>query len=341
MTVKPLSFALAATLAMVAGCSGASTPTPNVPADASLTAYPLGVVAGTTAHQHSGFAPLARHVALAKVPKGTALLYVSDSPGEAIDVFKQGGKNQSPIGTITSLNRPAGITVDLQGNLYVANESKIGSSYNVDVFAPGATAPTKVYDTDLSSPTDVAVAKDGTVYVSNFNELSNGWVTVYPKGDASKEYRLSDFGGGAPLTLALDRKNDLYVMYDLNATGSSAVNEYRPGATTGTNLNLVFHWGGGIQVDAKGNIVLAQQLQPSEINVYPPGQTQPAQSIQLPNGDSPFEIALNHAGKALFAADDTLMDRIAYPSGNFKYTLAGGFEEAAGVAVSPAQYARR
>lgn len=340
MTAKVSRPALVALVVLLASCSGAGSP--NVTAGSSLTAYPLGHVFAAVAR--NGRAEPSHRLAprgYGKVPKGSALLYVSDSPASAIDIFNQNGANQSPIGSITSgLNRPAGMTVDKNGNLYVANESQIGSKYTVDVFAPGATSPTNVYDTDLSSPTDVAVARDGTVYVSNFNELSNGWVAVYPKGDATKEYRLSDFGGGAPLTLTLDKKNNLYVMYDLNDSGSSAVNEYQPGAKTGTNLNLTFRWGGGIQVDSKGNIVLAQQLQPPVIYVFPPGATNPAKSIDLPNDDSPFEIALNHRGKALFAADDTVMDRLAYPSGTFKYTVAGGFSEAAGVAVSPAQFKR-
>jgi hypothetical protein len=65
------------------------------------------------------------------------------------------------------------------------------------------------WTTDLSSPTDTAVAKDGTIYI------------------------------------ALDAKQNLYVMYDVSS--GSAVDEYKPRAKTGTNLDLVFGSGGGIQ----------------------------------------------------------------------------------------------
>jgi len=297
----------------------------------SLT-YPVGMVGG---HR---FATL-RHVQrsrgwISPQAKGAKVLFVANLGGDAVDIYKQKGQNQQPMGTITTgINFPAGMTVDKSGNLYVANEG----ANNVTVYPPGQTSPSITYTTDLSTATDIAVANDGTVYISNFNGLANGWVSVYPQGNTSKEYRLSDFSGGAPLSVALDSSQNLYVMYDLNGSGSSAVNEYAPGATTGTNLNLTFHYGAGIQVDKSGDILVVQQIEPSEILEFPPGQTQPSQEITLPSSGQPFNFALSKSDKVLFAGDAThnLEQSLKYPSGTFRYTMASGFQNPSGTAVSP------
>jgi sugar lactone lactonase YvrE len=301
---------------------------------ASEVTYPFGARNGRTAAQ---LARTMSHRAGWISPKARApgLVYFSNLGANEVEIFKQVGANQQPMGTITSgVNFPGGLTVDSKGNLYVVNEG----AGNVTVYQGGQTTPSITYSTLLSDCSDVAVAKDGTVYIANFNGLKNGWVTVYPQGNVSKAYQITDFGGGAPLEVALDKHQNLYVEYDINGNGSSAVNEYAPGATTGTNLNLSFQFGAGIQVDKAGNVIVVQQIEPSEILVFPPGQTQPSNTITLPNSGQPFAIAISKRGKALFAGDSTnnLAQRLAYPSGKFVYSIASGFENPSGVAVTGA-----
>jgi hypothetical protein len=274
------------------------------------------------------------------VKKGAKLVYVSNLGNGAIDVFDQKGKTQQPIATITDgILGPGGLTTDDKGNLYVSDEGQISGKWTVQVYAPGSTSPTKSYTTDLSSPTDAVVAKDGTIYIANFNGFSNGWVTVYPGGNVKKEYRLSDYQTGAPLSVALDKQQNLYVMYDYDQ--SSAVNEYAPGAKTGTNLNLAFGSGGGIQVDPAGNIIVAQQLEPSEFLVFPPGKTQPSKEIPTPSGGEPFNFALNYKAKLFFGAEFfsvNQVDRFTYPAFKFQYILANGFNNPSGVAAAPYEF---
>ena len=259
--MKPLYTLAAATAAvLLANCAGAGSPAQQ-PAAQSLNihTYPLGAYGSISGPAIPHNRKRVQSSASYDVRGASKLVYACNLGAGEVNVFRQRGKNQQPIATITNgILGPGGLTTDRKGNLYVADEGPISGVWTVQVYAPGVTSPTKSYTTDLSSPTDTAVAKDGTIYIANFNGLSNGWVTVYPKGDVSKEYRLSDFGGGAPLSVALDKKENLYVMYDVN--NGSAVNEYKPGATTGTNLNLAFGSGGGIQVDPAGNILVAQQL---------------------------------------------------------------------------------
>ena len=336
----PRNLAAGIAAALLAACAFAGSPQQPVAESPNIHTYPLGAY-GTKAGVSLLQASKPAHGGRSYDAKGASkLAYVCNLGAGEVDVFYQHGENQTPIATITNgILGPGGLTTDRKGNLYVADEGPISGKWTVQVYAPGATSPTKSYTTDLSSPTDTAVAKDGTIYIANFNGLSNGWVAVYPKGNVSKEYRLSDFGGGAPLSVALDRQENLYVMYDVN--DGSAVNEYKPGAKTGTNLNLAFGSGGGIQVDPVGNILVAQQLDPSEILIFPPGQTQPSQTISMPGGGEPFNFALNHKSKALFAAEyftANQVDRFAYPSAKFQYSIANGFNNPSGVATAPYEF---
>lgn len=347
LTIKLLrTLAAGAAAALLAGCAMAGSSSAPRPAAESpnVNTYPLGAYGTKPGISLLRTAEHAHGSASYDATGTSQLAYVCNLGGNQgmgeVDVFLQRGKNQSPIATITNgILGPGGLTTDRKGNLYVADEGPINGKWTVQVYAPGSTSPTKSYTTDLSSPTDTVVAKDGTIYIANFNGLSNGWVAVYPKGNVSKEYRLSDFGGGAPLSVALDRNENLYVMYDVN--NGSAVNEYKPGAKTGTNLRLAFGSGGGIQVDLTGNILVAQQLNPSEILIFPPGQTQPSQTIAMPGGGEPFNFALNHKSRVLFAAEyfnANQVDRFAYPSTKFQYSIASGFNNPSGVATAPYEF---
>jgi hypothetical protein len=300
---------------MLAGCSAQSLPSAHV---------------GTAAMRSSG----------SYDATAGPLVYVSNVGANSIQVFRQSGHAQNPIATITNgIVYPCGLATDRDHNLYVADAAMYQGQWVVQRFAPGTTSPQKTYTTDLSEPTGVVVAKDGTIYIANFNSAGSGWVSVYPKGDASNEYRLSDFSGGAPLSVALDAGQNFYVMYAVSSQ-VARVNKYTPNAKTGKNLDLSFSYGAGIQVDPHGNIVVVQQVLPSELLVFSPGKTQPSRSITIPNGGSPYAIAFNQAAKLLFAGDSytNVVDRFAYPTGKFQYPIAGGFNNPGGLATDPGEF---
>jgi sugar lactone lactonase YvrE len=332
--------------ALIAGacalaCAACSSQPSNPAVAASTTTYPIGATNGKTFDRVVRDRTATRAWMARDAGAKGGLLYVANLGTNAVDIFTKSGENQQPVGTITSgINFPGGMTVDDAGNLYVVNERLSGSQYSIPMYAKGSVTPSKVFSTDLSSPTDIAVARDGTIYITNFNELSNGWVSVYPKGNPKKEYRLTGFDGGAPLSVALDKTGNVYVMYDTNDTGGSGVSEFAPGAKTGTDLGLVVRWGGGIQVDPSGNIVVVQQLQPPEILEFAPGQTTASKTFQLPDQDQSFDFALNRTGTQMFADDQTvnsLLD-LKLPKGKVLRTVAGGFEEPTGVALSPPEF---
>jgi sugar lactone lactonase YvrE len=349
--------AIVATL--FAGCAGAgSTPHLSTRLSAASSAsrapmlnmhmYPLGAYGASipfgSLHAQkdlNGRRPYA-------VKSGSEIVYVSNLGENAIDVFEQKGKSQKPIATITDgVAYPGGLTTDRKGNLYVVDESAQDGEKTIpgelQMYAPGATSPTNTYTTDIDAPSDVAVAKDGTIYTADFNGEYNGWVAVYPKGNPKREYRLSDFDGGAPLSVAFDKQQNLYVMYDVleNNVTYSFVKKYKPNAKTGTKLKLAFKFGGGIQVDPVGDILVAQQVYPSAILVFPPGKTKPSESITMPDGGEPFNFALNHKGKLLFSSDWTQYNQVlryAWPSGKYQYVIANGFNNVSGFATMPYEF---
>jgi sugar lactone lactonase YvrE len=332
MRFTTTAIVAAVSLVALAACAGQGS-APAV--SSSSQTYPVGSVNGKPID------PAARPAAvrgyISPAAKSKKLVYVADTYYGLIDIFSQNGQNQTPLGMISSgLSHPGGLAVDKKGNLYVANEVELSTGWTVPVYAAGATKPSKVFTTDLNTPTDVAVASDGTIYIANFNGLSNGWVSVYPKGNVKKEYRLSDFSGGAPLSVALDKGGNVYVMYDTDSNGDAAVNKYAPKATTGTNLNLQFKYGAGIAVDKTGNVLVVQQLNPPAVLVFPPGQSVASQTIQLPNEDQLFDIALTANDKQLFVGDPTSTEVVAikYPGAQLKGVLAGGFGNPGGIALA-------
>jgi hypothetical protein len=132
-------------------------------------------------------------------------------------------------------------------------------------------------------------------------------------------------------------------MYDVleNNVTYSFVKKYKPNAKTGTKLKLAFKFGGGIQVDPVGDILVAQQVYPSAILVFPPGKTKPSESITMPDGGEPFNFALNHKGKLLFSSDWTQYNQVlryAWPSGKYQYVIANGFNNVSGFATMPYEF---
>lgn len=328
--------------AVLAGCAAGGSALDRPAMESfNVATYPVGAYRGTLGAEALSLIRPAPGSASYDARDRSALAYVSNLGASEVEVFRQRGRAQRPIATITyGITFPDGLTTDSSGNLYVADSGEYNGRWVVQRYAPGRTSPSKTYATDLSEPTDTAVADDGTIYIANFHAASSGWVAVYPKGEASKEYRLADFRGGSPLSLALDVKQNLYVVYALNNQGSSAVNKYAPGAKKGENLHLAFSYGAGIQVDPAGNVLVVQQILPSEILVFRPGKKQPSRSIFLPNGGAPYNIALSHGGKLLFAGDSigNVVDRFAYPSGNFEYPIAGGFNNPVAVTTVPSEF---
>lgn len=170
-TFRVLLGLIAAT-AMLPACGGSQTAT--VPQDVS---------AQSRAHKASGswMAP--------KANPHHPWLYVADTAGNTVYVYSFDKSGVSQIGEITAgINGPFGLTIDKDGNLYVANQNSPG---DVTIYPPGHTSPVLTLSEGLTTPQGVAVDSAGNVYVTN--RANSPGIAVYPPNSSEQsEYITSD-----------------------------------------------------------------------------------------------------------------------------------------------------
>jgi hypothetical protein len=312
----------AATVTLCAGCMGSQSPQMS-PAAAAHGTYAeraarasMRVSVAQPAHRLGGWlSPSAR--------SGRRLLYVSDFSANVVDVYPATGSNQAPIGQITDgISGPEGSFVDAQGDLFVANVT----NYTVTKYPKGSTTWSLRY-TGLAYPTNVTVGADGTVYIP---DLVGNKVVEYRK-DSTRSERTIVVSN--PQGVALDASDNLYVSFDDSLGGH--VNKYAPKSIDGTNLGIALAFAGGDAVDGKGDLLAADQSVPA-VYVFPPGHTQPSQTISQSLED-PFRIALDKSFDRLYVADPeaNAVFVYAYPAGTLVNTITNGLRSVYGVAVTP------
>ncbi len=256
------------------------------------------------------------------------VIYVSDTSlgDNSVKLYSQSGSNQQPIGEIRVVD-PAGLAVDNSGNLYVAS---LGDDA-VLMFQKGHVTPSKTYKTGISNPESVAIGKDGTVYVANDGDGKLGFVSVYRNGSVQPSSMITDFDGMA-LGVTTDAANDLLVTYISGFTNVGQLNIYRPGSTSGTNLNVTLNSPYSITLDSRGDYVVADEHN-GLIDVFSPGaKTRLAKFAAF----LPLGVAFNSAYNLLYSAefDNGVVVR-AFPSGKIVNMIGSGRVRARGIALSP------
>lgn len=257
----------------------------------------------------------ARRVAATQRPRGRSwispaagktLLYASEPFEGAIGISTVTANAIVPSGRLTIGGVPFSVAVDAAKNLYVAVLNSSGPQ-SVQVFARGATKPSKIYTDGITGPLDVAVDAHGTLYVANFVSSTSCNVLEYAKGSMKPTAVITDVPG-CPNGLAVDSSSNLYVTFIYYPVGQQWVTDvikYAAGATKGSRLYLRppglndFY---GIAVDARGNLVIANSQQVGTIHqilVFPPGSHRPSASAQY--GDGWFPLFFGLAGNRLFA----------------------------------------
>jgi sugar lactone lactonase YvrE len=201
-------------------------------------------------------------------------------------------------GALASFNGPAGIAVDVAGNLYVADSGnnlirKITSSGVVTTLAgTRATADTSNSvnaESVFLGPSSVAVDASGNVYVANsgyntINKVSPAGVVTTLAGNANSG---SADGVGAnatfnnPTGVALDGSGNVYVADFLN----SMIRKVTPGGTVttlagspdtvgsvnGTGASALFYFPNSLAVDASGNVLVTDDINNLIREVSPAG----------------------------------------------------------------------
>jgi sugar lactone lactonase YvrE len=143
---------------------------------------------------------------------------------EAITVYPLGASgNTAPVrtitGALTQLAEPAGLAIDKDDNLYVANESGTGVTV-YPAIANGNVAPTAtLMGTDMLIPTGVVIGSAGDIFVSTCGSCgetpnaSTSGVFHFPSLSAASDYNISGANPQLifPVGLALDPSGGVWV----------------------------------------------------------------------------------------------------------------------------------
>jgi hypothetical protein len=236
-----LRFALAAILTL-AGCSSSSSLAPSSgtapqghlqrAVGAAQPANARGVPfvgsqaawAAFAARPESAARPAAPHAVSPDKKPWVNVVAVSDFGGSGAGaVYLFGSKNNGKLlGTISDVVNPQGLDADASGNLWVAST---GNS-TIRMYPPKTfTAATILTDPD-EFPVSVAVCPNGTVYGSNYQDLSflPGNIVVYAPGATSPSGTVPDANIFIALFAACDANNVLwfdYMNYDYNPAVAS------------------------------------------------------------------------------------------------------------------------
>jgi hypothetical protein len=329
-----------AALAMLAGCSGGSSPAEFSPGGPASTGRADNSLLAPTIARIS-HKPVATTSFMDLRAADKPLIFVSDAADGVIDIYPQAGKNQKMVGQITGLTQPQGITTDKEGDLYVANTN----SSNVLVYAPPYNgAPTMTISDTGEFPADVAVSNAGVVAITNICNapkcrLNTGNVVLYAKGSTKSCATVSYSGSNFTRVMfaEFDKKGVLYID-GMNSGYQTSFGLVTGGcnATTITNLDYVYtvSFPGGIQIDKAGRIAFCDPVNQVVDTFDPPVNDtfgDPVSTTPLTGSISPLGIAILASGTNLYAAD---------PGGSgfaeeYKYTAGGAAENTIGVGGQP------
>jgi hypothetical protein len=109
---------------------------------------------------------------------------------------------------------PEALTVDPQGNLYVANASAgTNDTPDIAVYAPGDSSPTRTISQGITNPSMLRTDSSGNLGVLNFTNIA-----IYASGSNSPSKVITQGIAGAA-SMAFDQSNNLYVA-NVGATNS-------------------------------------------------------------------------------------------------------------------------
>ncbi|MBV9232737.1 MAG: hypothetical protein JO030_01735 [Candidatus Eremiobacteraeota bacterium] len=256
----------------------------------------------------------------AALPAPKPFAYVGDQASSFIAVFDSEGK---AIRRITrGLRNPAGILVDRDHDLWVANQ---GDS-NVLEFARGATKPMLTLpDGASNAPSDVAMCRDGTIFVANIV----GGIAKYVGRKHHAAGSLA-YGSAAFTNVTCDDSANVFATAVVGTSGTVVV--FPHGQQYGAHSLPIFSSKtlGGIKADRAGNIVVsdaAGHVTEYTEQGYPTGVT-----IATP--DRWVDIALDDSGKLLLAGDQTKNAgvTVTFPGGKTRGVYKAKFSRVLGVA---------
>jgi hypothetical protein len=258
---------------------------------------------------------------------GAPLLYVSSTPecGWCVLVFRE---DTGALVEVINWNLvdPQGIATDKSGNLYVTSSDL--SNAQVWIFPPGELAPSKGL-LDPEEPTDVVVADDGTVYVSDSGPTAS--VMVYSSGSNVPTSELMDVRAVVGYGIALDAHDNIY--WGISTASGYRIDKFSHGSVIPVDLGITLSdRPQSIAFAAGGSLVVSQPDVPT-IDIYRLPNTLVGEFGQT---GSPLDFAFNRFG-SVFVADGSKdqVEQYKYPSGGLVKTFSAPNFNPIGVAVFP------
>jgi sugar lactone lactonase YvrE len=273
------------------------------------------VLAGCTAAPHVGLGqrPLGeRESGLRRID----VVYVANYFNDNVQIYALPGLGN--IGMIQGITNPQGLAVDRTGNLYVVDQN----ANDVLVFHKGKKVPFRTLTDTNGIAFQIAVGRDGTVYLTNEfdNNLGNGNVNEYAPGSTQPSKTLHNSRFNTVEGVGLDSNNNLYVTFDDNHV-VGRIEEYAPGSSVGKLLLPKLKAAGGITFDSADDLVVCDQTAPA-VKIFAQGSGNPKGEFAQRQID-PFNLALTKSQQQIFVTDPHSGNtyEYAYPSGTLLQTI--------------------
>jgi hypothetical protein len=316
LTPAVLGPLLGAALLLTAGCAGTQqTPLPG--GFQTSLSRPMSGTTGASSPE-------------AGAPK-SSVLYVSNWYGMDVEVYS--AKKHKLLRSIdTSPYSPNSVRVDGSGNLWVALNT-YGTQPRLWVYKPGASMPFRTLNGISTTPTGVAIGRDGTAYVTDEGSTpANIW--VFAPGSSQPTSKLTDPNGTCCGWVAVDQHNNVFFTYESQSGHTGAIDEFVHGSSTPKSLGITLTtFPGGIEVLDNDTIIVTEQgitsfsLAPT-IDTFPKGATKPSSVISGdPNCDEWVGPALNRNKNRIYVG--TLFTSVSCyvngtPAAIKEYTYPGG-----------------
>ncbi len=240
------------------------------------------------------------------------LLYVSAIPQSGagfIDVYPGWIHAAHPpvLERIGGLDSPTSLAVDRSGTLYIC---QTGVGAPVLVFPFLASKPALKLDTKGTLPVSVAVAPNGTVFVSTAqNGNDTPGLLVYPPGATKPAMAFSQLAGDAVSSTRVDALGDVYYLGDFLGYGDY-VGELKSRSTRHVVDFADATPVTGMALDADDN-VLAENID-GRLTVYAHAKGSVLERLSI---DGIEALNFNDDYSALYAADG-LVYEYSYPAGH-------------------------
>lgn len=302
---------------------------------ATLASCGQGALTSTPSYATSGSVLSRRAVhnwILPEAKSAKALLYVADPTDNPsfyghIDILSVRGSTFKLIGQISDPNSPQGMTTDAAGNLYVCDQgvaTEGPAPGEIKVYPKGSTSYSQLIIPARWVPFDIAVGRDGTMYVANiarFGYFSPGSVSVFPPS-ASEPSRILRFKNFQAYGITLHhRTTTIYVSY---GKGSDAgdIDEFKHARGRATDLDVSSYsepW--GILEDGSNNLLAFSGT--GAIDVFSEATGKLVNQISVPN--AAMFGAFDHTRSRLFVSNFDQVEILSYPAGSVIGSINDGW----------------